>query len=193
MTKRKNMTKGERQDALEKSVNQLQTATRLTQMLMQQTGQSLQNIQRDISELANRQREMQYRLRAYQDISGIALSDVDKKSTELQITDFDEFSAKDDEDNNLIVTDTVEEDSIVIFTTVAPDNKGYLRSKQALEDIGFPQMREDLLGKKVGATIEVDINGVTHSLTLLGVRKKEGGDEQLDDTTTEETQAAASV
>lgn len=172
MTKRKNMTAGQRQAAMEKQVEQLTMATRIFQQLMQQTGQNVSAMQKDVSELANRQRELQYRFLAYQELASVSAEDINKKAEELQIKDFEDFSAKDDEEKGLTVADEIVEDSIIIFTTEAEDNKGYLRSKQSLSDLAFPQMREDLLGKKVGDSIEVDVNGVNHKLTVLGIRSK---------------------
>ena len=166
------MTKGERHSALENNVQQLQNATRLTQMLMQQTGRSLQNLQQDLSELASRQRDIQYRLKAFQELTGLSLDDLNAKTEALQIADFEEFSTKDDEENNLEVGTEIGEDSIVIFTTEAEEGKGFLRSKQALSDIGFPQMKEDFLGKKVGDKFEADVDGIKHTVTVLGIREK---------------------
>ena len=184
MTKRKNMTKGERHSALESNVQQLQNATRLTQLLMQQTGQSLQNLQQDLSELASRQREIQYRLKAFQELSGLSLEDVNAKTESLQITDFNEFSAKDDEENGLVEATEVAEDSIVIFTTKA-EGGGFLRSKQEISEIGFPQLKEDFIGKKVDDEFEADINGVAHTVKVLGIRKKEVVEEVVEEVTEE--------
>jgi hypothetical protein len=184
MTKRKNMTAGQRQMAVEKQIEQLTMATRVFQQLLQQTGQNVSNMQRDVSELANRQRELQYRFLAYQELSSVAIEDVNKKAEELQIKDFNDFSEKDDKEHNLIEANEITEDSVVIFTTKADNNKGYLRSKQALSELAFPKMREDLLGKKVGESIDVDINGVNHNLTVLGIRiqkVEEVKDEQQED------------
>ena len=189
MTKRKNLTKGQRNELLENTVQQLQQSTRIIQMVMQQTGKSLQSIQKDMSELASRQRELQYRLKAYQEITDTSMDDVNAKAELLQIADFDEFSAKEDEENGYTETDVVAEDSVVIFTTVAEENQGFLRSKQAYSDIGFPKLKEDLLGKKAGDSFDIDVNGTEHKLTVLGVRKKP--EEVSEDGTIEIPEAAA--
>lgn len=183
MTKRKNMTAGQRQQAMEKQVEQLTMATRIFQQLLQQTGTNVSAMQKDVAELANRQREMQYRFLAYQELASVSVEDINKKAEELQIKDFEDFSSKDDEEKGLTEADVVAEDSIIIFTTDAEDNKGYLRSKQSVSELAFPQMRDDLIGKKVGESIDADVNGVTHTLTVLGIRSKpaEVKDEQQED------------
>lgn len=184
MTKRKNMTKGERQLKLENQVKNLEMAVRLSQMLIQQQlGPRLTQAQKDLSELASRQRSLQYTVLAFQEVSDVDMDAVNAKASELQIKDFDEFSARNDEELGLTPADEVGEDSVIVFTTEADGEKGFLRSKQAVSDLAFPQMKEDLLGKKVGDTIEVDIDGVTHNLTLLDIKAKpeeeENGEEAV--------------
>lgn len=178
MTKRKNMTAGQRQVKLEtqitemeEQIKQLTFATRIFQQLMQQSGSNLNNLSQDLGELSGRQRDLQYRFLAYQNLSNLTSDQINAESEKLQIADFEEFSAKDDIENGYAVVETVEEDSIVIFTTEADNGKGYLRSKQSLSDLAFPQMKEDLVGKKAGDVVDVDVNGVQHKLTILGVRK----------------------
>lgn len=171
MTKRKNMTAGQRQAAIEQQVEKLTMFNQIIQKICQQNGNNLNSMERRFNELSSRQRDLQYRLLAYQNLTNLDTEVINKKSEELQIADFDEFSAKDDNENGYAVVDTVEEDSIVIFTTEAADGKSILRSKQHLNEVQFPQMKEDLIGKKAGDKIDVNINGVTHNLTLLGVRK----------------------
>jgi hypothetical protein len=166
------MTKGERQVAAESNIQQLQQAVQMNQAMIRFLNNSLQNLRKDFSEIAGSQREMQYRLLAFQELNNMPLDKLNEKAQELQVKDFEEYSAKDDEENGYTVGDVVGEDSIVIFTTEAEDNQGFLRSKQLVSEIGFPEMRDSLIGKNPGDVIDVDVNGVTHKLTLLGVREK---------------------
>lgn len=180
MTKRKNMTAAQRQQKVEKDVEQLQMATRISQMLLQQLGNSSNTLGRDLSELASRQRDNQYQFLALRELLNINLDELNKKAEELQIKDFDEASEKEDAEKDYTVADVVEEDSVVIITTKVDDDneKSILRSKLAVSELNFPQFKEDLMGKKAGDELEADINGVKHKVTLLGIRKKPAEPEQ---------------
>jgi hypothetical protein len=173
MTKRKNMTAGQRQMVLEKKVEQMELATRISQMLLQQVGNSVSAMARDLGEMAHRQRDLQYMLMAMQELSGIDLTVVNKRAEELQVKDFNEVSDKEDQEKGYTVTDVVEEDSVVVVTTEAEDaKKSILRSKLVVSDLGLPKLKEDLLGKKPGDKFDADIGGMKHVVTLLAVRKK---------------------
>ena len=181
MTKRKNTTAGERQRMLEQQIQALTTTNNIFRQICQQNSNRIVSMERRFDELSGRQRDLQYRLLAYQKLTSLDTEEINRKSEELQVADFDEFSAKDDNENGYAVIDTVDEDSIVIFTTECADGKSILRSKQAMEDIAFPDMRGDLLGKKVGDVIDVDLNGAAHKLTLLGVRKDTKKEEEANE------------
>jgi hypothetical protein len=146
-------------------------AVRVSQQMLQQVATNFNAMRQDLSEMASRQRDLQYRFLAYQSLTDVSSDDVNKKAEELQVVDFDEASAKDDADRNLEVIDTVEEDSVIIFTTTVDGSTGYLRSKQSLSELHFPGLKEQLLGKVVGDTAEVEIENKVHTLTLLGIRK----------------------
>jgi len=149
-------------------------ATRISQMLLQQVGNSSNQMGRDLSELATRQRDVQYRQLALQDLLGVDLDALDKKAEELQIKDFSEASAKEDLEKNYTEASVVAEDSVVIITTKVEEDsaKGILRSKLVVGEIAFPQLKEDLMGKKAGDSLEADINGTNHEITVLAIRTK---------------------
>src|SRR5688500_8721518 len=105
MTKRKNMTAAQRQALLEKKVEQLEMATRISQMLLQQMGNSTNTMGRDLSELATRQRDVQYRLLAVQELAQLNVDDINKRAEELQVKDFDEASEKEDAERNYTMAD----------------------------------------------------------------------------------------
>lgn len=170
MTKRNNMTKVERAAALEKRVENLEMASRVSQMLLQQIGGSVSPMARDVGELSGRQRELQYRVLAIQELLTVNSDDIAKRSEQLQVKDFDETSAKEDVEKGYTVADVVAEDSVVIFTSKVNGEGGVLRSKLVVQEIGFPQLRADLLGKTAGEIVDADINGTTHQITLLGIR-----------------------
>lgn len=173
MTLKHNKSKGERFEALEKRVQNIEMASRVGQMLIQQIGNAVSPMARDVGELAGRQRELQYRLLAVQELLNLNIDQINTRSEELQVKDFEETSAKEDTEKGYDTVDTVTEDSVVIFTSKTPEeavDKGILRSKLLVKEIGFPSLREDLIGKKVGDTLLTDVNGTKHSITILGVR-----------------------
>jgi hypothetical protein len=171
MTKRFNKTKGERFQQAETGVSQLQMATRVTQMLLKQMGESITSMSRDFNELTARQRDLQYKVLAIQELSGLTEDHVTKRAESLQIKDFEETSAK--EDLAVGATDVAEvaDDSVVILTSKLASGGGILRTRLNVSEIGFPQFKQDLLGKKVNDTFDADINGTTHSITVLGIKK----------------------
>lgn len=171
MTLRGNKTKLQRQQELEKRVANLEMQNRVTNMLIQQIGGAVSPMARDVGELASRQRELQYRALAIQELLSLKADDITKRSEELQVKDFEETSAKEDAEKGYTVTDTIDDDSVIILTSkVEGEGNGILRSKLVLKEIGFPKLREDLTGKKVGDVVEADINGAKHQITVLGVR-----------------------
>lgn len=170
MTLQKNKTKGQRFQEAEKGVQQLQMATRVNQMLVQQIGNSVTGLSKDLGELSGRQRDAQYRILAIQALLGLSLADIDKKAEEMQIKDFEEASAKEDAAEGYTDVDFVEENSVVVLTSKVGDTGGILRTRLKVAELGFPQLRDDLLAKKVGDVVEADINGAKHTITVLGIK-----------------------
>ena len=166
-------SKGDRLNSIENSVKNLEMTGRIAQMLIQQIGNAVSPISRDMGELAQRQRDVQYRILAVQHLLGLDVDSINKKAEELQIKDFTESSDKEDLEKGYTVSDTVTEDSIVVITSKTPEekeDKGILRSKLLVKSIGFPELREQLLGKKSGDTISAEVNSVKHEILILAVR-----------------------
>lgn len=173
MSGKKQLTKGQRFELVEKKVGQLEMTSRVNQMMLQQIGNTITPMQGDLGEALGRQRELQYRTLAIQELLNLEVEAIEAKSLELQVKDFDETSDKEDTDKNYTDTDIVAEDSVVIVTTTTPDeeaDKGILRSKLLFSDISLPPLAESLLGTKVGDIIDADINGVKHKVEVLGIR-----------------------
>lgn len=172
MTKKFNLSKGERFELTEKKVQQLEMSQRVNQMLIQQIGNSVSPMAKDVGELAGRQRELQYQLLAVRELLNLKLEDVNARAEELQIKDFTEASDKEDLEKGYTVGDEITDESVIVLTSkVDPDKGGgILRSKLVVKDIGFPELRKDLLGKKVNDQVVADINGTQHTITVLGVR-----------------------
>lgn len=180
MKQRKAPTKSEMAQQLQKQgtdlnsrVQQMEMATRVSQMMLQQVGNSISQIAADVRELANRQRDIQYRLLALQELSTVSTEDVNALAEKKQVADFDEASEKENEEKGYTKGDVLNEDSVVIFTTKAADaDRSILRSKLALSDIALPDFRETLLGKKEGDEFDAKLQGQDHKVTVLSVLQK---------------------
>jgi hypothetical protein len=170
MTLKGNKSKGQRALETESGLKQLQMATRVSQMLIQQMGQSVQSMSKDMNELTARQRELQYKVLAIQELTGVSADTVTERAEVLQVKDFEEASAKEDAAAGATDADTVTEDSVVVLTSKVAVGGGILRTRLNVAEVGFPQLKQDLLGKKVGDTFTADVNGTTHSITLLGIK-----------------------
>jgi hypothetical protein len=171
MTVRGNKTKVQRFQEAESGVKQLQMATRVNQMLIQQMGQSVTGMSKDMNELTARQRELQYTVLAMQELLNLNPVDVSTRAETLQIKDFEEASAKQDVEVGAVDADVVTEDCAIVLTSKVGAGGGILRTRLNVAEIGFPQLKQDLLNKKVGDTFDADVNGTTHSITLLGIKR----------------------
>ena len=193
MTLKSNKTKGQRALETESGVKQLQMATRVSQMLIQQMGQSVTSLSKDTGELTARQRELQYKVLAIQELLNLSADDITARAEVLQIKDFDEASAKEDVAQDCTDTDVVTENSLVILTSKVDVGGGILRTRLNMVEIGFPQLKQDLLGKKIGDMVEADINGVKHSITLLGIKELPAKVEDVGQSTPALAEVAASA
>jgi len=158
-------------EALDKRVENIEMTSRISQMLIQQMGNSMSQLAADVRELANRQRDIQYRLLAIQDLSsGVDVEAVNKLAEDKQVKDFSEASAKENEDLGYTPSEEVDEDSVVVFTTKTEvEGKDILRSKLILSEIALPDFKDALLKKKAGDSFDADIQGTTHAVTVLEV------------------------
>jgi hypothetical protein len=170
MTLRGNKTKVQRQTEVESGVSQLQMATKVSQMLIQQMGQSVTSMSRDFNELTARQRELQYSVLAIQELLSLSADVVTAKAEELQIKDFAEASAKEDAASGAVDAEVVVEESTVVLTSKVGVGGGILRTRLKVAEVGFPQLKQDLIGKKVGDSFLADISGTQHSITILGIK-----------------------
>lgn len=167
-------TKGQRQAQTEGNLKKIEMQMQLMQMLQKNIADSISSIQGQLNEVIRNQKELQYRVLAIQELQSLDKDQIQTKSLELQITDFNETSDKEDKEEGYLLVDKVDEDSIVIITSTTPEeeeDKGVLRSKIALSEMQVPEMRESLLGKGIDDVVDVDVRGVKHNIRVLGIRK----------------------
>jgi hypothetical protein len=166
-------SKGKIVQDLENRVQNLEMGLRVSQMLVRQLMENMQPMKNDLGELAIRQKELQYRALAFQELTSLDSDKIQDLSLQLQIKDFEESSDKEDKELEYTVADVVAEDSAVILTSSAPSDdgdKGILRSKLLISEIQFPDLREALIGKKTGDKLDHNINGIDHNIEILGIR-----------------------
>jgi len=181
MKQRKAPTKNElaqnikgKTDDLDKRVEQLEMATRVSQMLTQQVGNSMSQLAADLREIANRQRDIQYRLSAIQEIDkDLNVEDVNALAEKKQIVDFTSASDKENTDLGFTPGEVINSESVVVFTTTAnAEGKSILRSKLALTEIALPEFKDSLIDRKAGDSFTADLQGVEHEVTVLEVFQK---------------------
>ena len=159
---------------LDKRVESLEMATRMSQMLTQQVGNSISQLAADLREIASRQRDIQYRLLAIQEIDvNLGTEAVNALAEKKQVADFTSASVKENKELGYTPGEVINEDSVVIFTTkTSTEGKSILRSKLALADIALPEFRDSLLKRKAGESFDADLQGVSHEVTVLEVFQK---------------------
>jgi len=167
-------SRGQRFEALEKSVKNLETSVRIMQMMQQQMGNSVMPMQQDLQSAMTQMQTIQYTLLAMQDVLQLDKEKLDERYQTLRLADYNELSDKEDAENNYTVKDTVDSDEdIVILSSTTPDqdkDEGIFRTKMLVKELG-PDLSQSLVGKKVGDTIDHTMNDVRHVLEVMGVRQ----------------------
>jgi hypothetical protein len=103
---------------------------------------------------------------------------VEKHAKQARIDAFDELSNKDDEQRKLGIADyeaLTDQHWVIISSECKEDaDQGIFRSKMAVGGEELAEIKESFLGKTVGETFEVKIQGKDHLVTILGIRKHLG-------------------
>lgn len=163
---------------LKKHLENLNMAMRINQTLLKQVMENAVNLGAESKSLTGMFNDFQYRFLATQKLLNIDTSAVAEIADAMKLEDWNKASQKDDIDNSLQEVDIVSDASnVVIFTSKTPgqtEDNGIFRSKIVLSETGNKDLIEGLIGKKVGDTVEIQLNGVLHVITLLGVRSKIG-------------------
>ena len=168
----KKPNKNQRLDEMETMLQNIQMATRVAQMGMQQMGTSLQTMEKDIGGAMGVLNDLQYRTLAM-----LQLMDIDKDKLEdiaegMKLKDFTDASDKEDAEKNYTIIDTVDKESIVIIASECEEKPelAIFRSKFKLDESGNKTAMESFVGKKVGDKFDFDINGNKHIIEIIGAR-----------------------
>lgn len=163
-------------ETFKKQIENLNMAMRINQAMLKQMMDNLMSVGGECKNLTGMLDDFQYRFLATQKTLSVDMDKVAEIADFLKLEDWNKASQKDDVDNCFNESDTVTDASnVVIITSKTPDeveDKGIFRSKILLSETGSKDLIDGLVGKKVGDIVEVQLNGVRHVITLLGVRVK---------------------
>jgi len=161
--------------ALEKNIENLSMALRVNQLLLKKVMDQLQPMQSELKNNTGMLNDFQYRILGLQKCLPVNIEELTTIVDSLKLKDWQDASDKDDESNGLIAADSVssKEDFVILTSKVLGEEPehGIFRSKIKLEETG-QELTDALLNKKVGQSVDVELNGKTHHVTLLGVRVK---------------------
>ena len=175
MKQTKSPSTKERIKELEQGLQVSQMATQMSQQILQQITSQFQTLQADMNNTMGMLNDFQYRTLAMLELGNFKTEDVDSKAEEFKLKDFTKASDKEDELKGYAIADTeiINEDSIVILTSTTPsesDDQGIFRSKFPMSECLTPDLRELILGSKVGDVIEAKLANIDHKITILGLR-----------------------
>jgi hypothetical protein len=168
---------------LEVNLENVQMAMQMSQMMVKHLTNQFQTFQNDLGSTMGMVNDFQYRTLAMLELGNFKKEDIEAKAEELKLIDFNKASDKEDIAKGFLNDDegVINEDSIVLITSSTPDteeDEGIFRSKFPMSECLTPDVREKLLGSKVGDTVVSNINGIDHNITILGLRKLEVKEEE---------------
>lgn len=174
--KNKQPTTKERLRKIEADLENVSQALQLANMMVKHLNNKNQGIETDLNNSMGIINDFQYRTLAMLELATYSKDDLDAKAEELKLKDFYEASVKEDAEKEYTdnTASIIHENSIVILTSKikdADDEDGILRSKFHMEKCLTPNIREALLGSKVGDKVEVELNGKNHIIEVLEHKK----------------------
>lgn len=163
---------------LETALQNSQMAMQMSQMMIKHLTDQFQTFQTDLGSTMGMMNDFQYRNLALIELTDINLNELDAKAEEFKLVDFNKASDKEDLEKGYLNDDSgvINEESIVVLSSNTPDleeDQGIFRSKFPMSECLTPDLREALLGAKVGDFVETSISGITHKINILGLRKVE--------------------
>lgn len=161
---------------LETELANTQVGVRFTQAMVKNLLEQFQGLRRDLDNSMGILNDFQYRTQAIMELTGLDVEKLDELADGYKLKDYMTASDKEDEVKGFELDNEgeINEDSVVIITssTDGDEDRGIFRSKFSMSECQTETLREKLLGKRVGDTVEEDINGQLHSITIVGLRKQ---------------------
>lgn len=167
-------TKKQANEQLQTELANLQMAGRISQMMTQQLMQSVKSMSDDLGSALNQVYELQYKLDAVTRSLNLDPVQLNTFANEQRLVDFEFAAAKEDGKANLLTADTIGEDSTIVITSTAVDEKGkdagIFRSRLKLSECGVPSLIAALQGKAVGDKVQTQLNGLDHTVEVLSIK-----------------------
>ena len=166
-------TKKDRLRSMEAEIKNTQMASNISQMMIKQLLNNIQNIGQDLNSAIGQLSELQYQMLAVRKHFNLDPKELALLANEQRLKDFEEAASKQDLQEGLLDTDVVDADSVVVLTSSVNGDadKGVFRSRLKLSETQAPQLVDALIGKRVGDVVTVKLNEDEHTITLLGVKK----------------------
>ena len=179
---RREPTKGEKFEQLQKTSKELSSNTqnlamalRINQLLMQQMQRTIEVLQEDVRNQQAMLMDYQYRFRALLGLNQTVPEVLQEAADKMRVEDFNAECARQDEKETAEIVSKVETNNdVVILTSRTPGtvpDAGILRSRIKIAEMGQPELEKDILGKAVGDKVVAKLNGVDHEIEILGVRR----------------------
>jgi hypothetical protein len=171
----KGPTTKERIEALKIELKNLSQAFQIQQMMIKHMSNQIQGLDTDAKNSMSMLNDFQYRTLAMIELADYSTEDLEEKAAELKLNDFNKASDLEDQEKSYELDNDgeINEDSIVVICSEVEDNEdaGIFRSKFPMSECLTPDIREKLLGCKVGDKIEAEIYGLKHTIEVLSLRK----------------------
>lgn len=178
MRQTKEKTGKDKMRELDVAIQNVEMASRISQMMLKQVLEQFQGLRRDVDNSMGMLNDFQYRTLAMLELSGIKKEELEKLAESYKLVDYNKASDQEDTIKGYALDNegSINENSIVIITSITDGNedKGIFRSKFKMSECTTESLRNKLLGSKVGAVIDEEINGEKHTITVLGLRKTIG-------------------
>jgi len=165
----------DRVEELEKMLANLQMAMNISQAMIKNINSAGMKVDQDVSNMMGVVNDLQYRTLSMMENKVFSKDELNKVADSFKLKDFTSASDKEDADKGFTVSDETDAESIVIITsTTKEDNNdaSIFRSKLAIKDTVLPELKEKLVGKKVGDHVTATINNLEHDIEILGIRKQ---------------------
>lgn len=168
--------KKDRFKELDVAIKNCEMATRLTQMMVKQLLEQMQNSRLDIDNTMGMLNDFQYRTLAMLELSGIDKKLIDQRADALKLADYNKASDAEDLAKGYVddAAGLVGEDSVVTITssTNGDEDRGIFRSKFPMSECLTPSIKEKIMGLKLGESFDETIKGDVHKITVVGLKKK---------------------
>lgn len=169
---------------LEVALQNTQMALQVSQMMIKHMTDQFKAVQNDLTNTMGMLNDFQYRTLAMLEVGNFNRDDIEQKAEALKLVDFDKASAKEDEQKGYVHDEdgVVTENSVITITSHTPDlaeDQGIFRSKFPMSECLTPALRGKILGAKLNETVDVEIGGIKHNLTILSIKKPHVAEENL--------------